>query len=149
MADKGKKVRNQNGAPDGNDGELTRYNFVGTPPTMYEHMPEVGEYRTMTVTVECTAAGHKKKADGSYPAATWAIREATIGREVDPPSDVDPDQITTDEVIEEIENEEDPDRISDDEEAALVAEAEAEMGNVVAGPGYDDPFNVQQQDPQD
>lgn len=145
MVDKGKKVRNQNGAPDGNDGELTRYNFVGTPPTMYEHMPEVGEYRTMTVTVECTAAGHKKKADGSYPAATWAIREAAIGKQVDPPSDVDPDQITTDEVIEEIENEngdDTPDEISPDEEAALVAEAEAEMDNVVAGPGYDDPFNV-------
>ncbi|QPO17132.1 hypothetical protein SEA_LILBEANIE_54 [Gordonia phage Lilbeanie] len=126
MGDKGAKVINMNGQPAGTDGTLTKYNFVGTPPTMYEHMPEVGEYRTMTVTVECTASGHKKKADGSYPAATWAIREAAIGREVDPPSDVDPDQTTIDEAIDEIQNEENAEGSEDDGVVDPDAEPDAE-----------------------
>lgn len=101
-------VHTGNGTEPGTDSDMVRYNFSGSPNGLYEHMPEVGEHRVMTVTVECTSAGHKKNRDGSYPAATWALRELTLGREVDPPSDNDPNQITVDEALEEIEGELEP-----------------------------------------
>lgn len=138
-------VKNLNGTEPGTDGDMVKYNFNGSPNSLFEHVPVVGEYRVMTVTVECTQSGHKKNRDGSYSVATFAIREATLGRETEAPpkpekkrkgksaDDPDPNQVTVDEAITESAAEAEGEAAASESDAAAEA---AESNNY-------DPFAAQ------
>lgn len=139
------EVKTFNGTEPGTDSDMVKYTFTGSPNGLFTHMPKVGEYRVMTVTVECTSAGHKKNRDGSYPAANWAMREAIIGREAEAPAkpekkskkkdeDHDPDQMTVDDALAEGEADPDADPVVDG------GEPDADS----ADPANDyDPFNTE------
>lgn len=66
---------------------FTKYRFSGTPTDQFEHRPEVGEYRTLTVVVECVGEGYDLIADGKRHITKWRVLEATLGKRVDRSAD--------------------------------------------------------------
>ena len=62
---RGKKVTHHNGTEPGADSEMVKYRFSGSPTSLFEHAPEAGEVRVLTVTAQCTNGTHGKLgADG-------------------------------------------------------------------------------------
>ncbi|MFI7527530.1 hypothetical protein [Nocardia salmonicida] len=83
------KVTNFNGSHGTSDG-MTKYRFSGSPTDQFEHRASVGEVRTMTVTVECTAEGFDAVTDGVRHQTKWRVLEAHLGALVERP-DVEPE----------------------------------------------------------
>lgn len=73
------KVHNFNGTPDGQSDSMVKYSFSGSPTSLYEHTPKVGEQRVMSVTVECTLSGTDQVKDGDRAIARWKVVDAGIG----------------------------------------------------------------------
>lgn len=73
------KVHNFNGTPDGQSDSMVKYSFSGSPTSLYEHTPKVGEQRVMSVTVECTLSGTDQVKDGDRAIARWKVIDAGIG----------------------------------------------------------------------
>lgn len=78
------KVTTFNGSNGTSDG-MTKYRFSGSPTDQFEHRAHVGEVRTMSVTVECTAEGYDQVSDGVRHQTKWRVLEATLGTLVERP----------------------------------------------------------------
>lgn len=71
--------------PNGDKGTtegMALYRFTGTPTTQYEHIPEPGERRTMTITVERSAVIEDEIKDGERTIVRWKVIEAELGKPV-------------------------------------------------------------------
>lgn len=75
-------VKNFNGTPDDQSDTMVKYSFSGSPTTLYEHVPEPGERRTMTVVVECTLSGTDIVKDGERAIARFKVVDAELGKPV-------------------------------------------------------------------
>lgn len=75
---KGAKVKKSNGEKGTAEG-FTKFYFSGTPPEQFEHKPEVGEQRTMTVVVECKHSGNEGTDKGVVHQTKWKVVNAEIG----------------------------------------------------------------------
>lgn len=123
---KGQKVSNNNGTTPGTDGTQTKYKFSGSPTSLFEHSPKVGEVRVMTITVECTSAGDEQIRDGVRHVANFAVREATLGRQTTLPETDGQTAIDDDEIADETAQAEqamlgdDPDDATTDEDDDVV-----------------------------
>ncbi|OZC59237.1 hypothetical protein CH276_22580 [Rhodococcus sp. 06-470-2] len=84
-------VKNFNGTPDGQSDTMVKYSFSGSPTTLYEHVPEPGERRTMTIVVECTLSGTDIVKDGERAIARFKVVDAELGKPVVKPASDDPE----------------------------------------------------------
>ncbi|MFE2995044.1 hypothetical protein ACFXG4_08535 [Nocardia sp. NPDC059246] len=80
------KVTRHNGTKGTAEG-FTRYNFLGMPTDQFEHRPEIGEIRSMSVTVECTGSGYEQIAEGVRHKTKWKVTNATLGETIERPRD--------------------------------------------------------------
>lgn len=81
------KVIAHNGVTGGTADGFTKYRFSGSPTDQFEHRGEVGEVRSMSVTVECVAEGYDQVADGVRHQTKWRVTNATLGDPVERPAD--------------------------------------------------------------
>ncbi|MGW4718310.1 DUF7171 family protein [Nocardia sp. NPDC004260] len=79
------KVTTFNGTKGTAEG-FSRYFFRGSPTDQFEHRPEVGEVRVMSVTVECVASGFDQISDGIRHKSSWKVVNATLGEAVERPA---------------------------------------------------------------
>ena len=130
---KGQKVTNYNGTEPGADSEMVKYRFSGSPTSLFEHAPEAGEVRVLTVTAQCTNGTHGKLgADGTFLEASWAIREVVIGRQTTLKEPVEQTATDDDEIAEE--------SAAAENQLSLV-ESETAEAEQKAVSGVADPFN--------
>lgn len=133
---KAQKVTNANGTTPGTDGDQVKYKFSGSPTGLYEHRPEAGEVRVMTVTVECTSVGDEVIKDGVRHVSNWAVRAATLGRQTTLPDN--PDQMSIDDVDDPQDDDDSKPSLTvvNDADTAATAAEQAEVDKV------GDPFAV-------
>lgn len=81
------RVTAHNGDTHGTADGFTKYRFSGSPTDQFEHRGEVGELRTMTITVECVAEGFDQVNDGVRHQTKWKVLNATLGASVERPAD--------------------------------------------------------------
>ncbi|GGG04375.1 hypothetical protein GCM10007304_18110 [Rhodococcoides trifolii] len=76
---------NPNGDKSTVDG-MAKYSFSGSPTDQFEHIAEVNEMRTMTITVICRASGKETIEDGERTHVKWRVVNAELGKSVDKPA---------------------------------------------------------------
>lgn len=81
------RVTNHNGDNHSTAEGFTKFSFRGSPPEQFEHRPEVGEIRTMSVTVECVASGYEQIQEGVRHKTAWRVTNATLGEAIERPAD--------------------------------------------------------------
>lgn len=84
------KVTTHNGATGTTASGMSKYRFAGSPTDQFEHIPAVGECRTMKVTVECVAVGDELVVDGTRHVTKWRVLEAEPGTMAKRPDNDDP-----------------------------------------------------------
>lgn len=73
------KVKNHNGASKTTTEGMAKYSFLSSPTSQFEHVPDPGEQRVMSVVVECKSVSDEKVDEGVRKHVKWKVVEAEIG----------------------------------------------------------------------